>query len=397
MLLLALLEGYLGYSLVDDLLSGMGLAIGYSVALSIPFVGGTSALLLWGAPFPGAPALRVADVHRPRPALPALIGRCSALHLALVALAPPHAVPRRDARRERRVVGMPAFPGHAPRSLGLLLAVAGVLFLLGGLVQINPIWLWGPYDVGAGDERRAARLVPRLADRRAAARARASTSRSAATRSSRTRSGAARSSRSSCSASSSSGPGSSGASPATARFHNLLDRPRDAPWRTAFGVALLDLGVRSSSSPARPTASPCSFGISYAAQIWVYRVAVRRRTGRGAPRDEARLRRAPRGRARRGARLAAEREQTFRRSPTGHMGRHGSPIVFLIVAVVIGFALTLAVGWIVIAPLVPLVVGALVRPQGGRERPGAGDLVRGTRRPELLGPGGPDDPDAAAR
>ena len=38
MLLLALLEGYLGYSLVDDLLSGMGLAIGYSVLMSIPFV-----------------------------------------------------------------------------------------------------------------------------------------------------------------------------------------------------------------------------------------------------------------------------------------------------------------------------------------------------------------------
>src|SRR5213075_2000512 len=39
MLIMALLEGYLGYSLVDDLLSGMGLAIGYSIAVSIPFVG----------------------------------------------------------------------------------------------------------------------------------------------------------------------------------------------------------------------------------------------------------------------------------------------------------------------------------------------------------------------
>src|SRR5262249_11074366 len=56
MLLLALLEGYLGYSLVDDLLSGMGLAIGYSVAMSIPFVGANLAQLVWGAPFPGVPA-----------------------------------------------------------------------------------------------------------------------------------------------------------------------------------------------------------------------------------------------------------------------------------------------------------------------------------------------------
>ena len=55
MLFLALLEGYLGYSLVDDLLSGMGLAIGYSVALSIPFIGANLGLLIWGGQFPGEP------------------------------------------------------------------------------------------------------------------------------------------------------------------------------------------------------------------------------------------------------------------------------------------------------------------------------------------------------
>src|SRR5947199_8377246 len=53
MLFVALLEGYLGYSIVDDLLSGMGLAIGYGVALSIPIIGGPLGLLIWGAPFPG--------------------------------------------------------------------------------------------------------------------------------------------------------------------------------------------------------------------------------------------------------------------------------------------------------------------------------------------------------
>ena len=53
MLFATLLEGYLGYSLIDDLLSGMGLAIGYGVALSIPIVGANLALLIWGHPFPG--------------------------------------------------------------------------------------------------------------------------------------------------------------------------------------------------------------------------------------------------------------------------------------------------------------------------------------------------------
>jgi ubiquinol-cytochrome c reductase cytochrome b subunit len=45
------------------------------------------------------------------------------------------------------VVGTPLWPGYALRSLGLFFATAGVLFLLGGLVQINPIWLYGPYHV----------------------------------------------------------------------------------------------------------------------------------------------------------------------------------------------------------------------------------------------------------
>jgi ubiquinol-cytochrome c reductase cytochrome b subunit len=37
------------------------------------------------------------------------------------------------------------WPGYALRSIGLLFGVAAVLFLAGGLIQINPIWQWGPY------------------------------------------------------------------------------------------------------------------------------------------------------------------------------------------------------------------------------------------------------------
>jgi ubiquinol-cytochrome c reductase cytochrome b subunit len=140
----ALLEGYLGYSLADDLLSGMGLAIGYSVALSIPFVGANLASLIWDGPFPGQHVffarMYIAHVFL----LPGLIGVLLTAHLALVALR--HHTQFRGARQtERKLVGVPAFPGQTPRSLGLLFATAGLLFLLGGLVQINPIWLWGPY------------------------------------------------------------------------------------------------------------------------------------------------------------------------------------------------------------------------------------------------------------
>jgi quinol---cytochrome-c reductase cytochrome b subunit len=148
MLVLALLEGYLGYSMVDDLLSGMGLAIGYSVALSLPIVGAKFATLLWGGPFPGSdafwPRMYIAHVL----IIPILIAVLLSVHLLLVASRHHTQFRKSERESERKVVGIPAFPGQAPRSLGLMFGTWGVLFLLGGLAQINPIWLWGPYHVG---------------------------------------------------------------------------------------------------------------------------------------------------------------------------------------------------------------------------------------------------------
>ncbi|MGN6216044.1 MAG: cytochrome bc1 complex cytochrome b subunit [Solirubrobacterales bacterium] len=150
MLFAALLEGYLGYSLVDDLLSGMGLAIGYGVALSIPFIGANMALLIWGHPFPGDPEFWSRMYIGHVLILPLLIGGLLAVHLALVSSRHHTQFRRKSVPSERKVVGIPTFPGQLPRSLGLMIAVAGVLVLLGGLVQINPIWLWGPYHIYDG-------------------------------------------------------------------------------------------------------------------------------------------------------------------------------------------------------------------------------------------------------
>ena len=271
MLMVTLLEGFLGYSLADDLLSGMGLAIAYGVALSIPFAGANLAALIWGGPFPGTHSffarMYIAHVFL----IPALLAVLITAHLALVALRH-HTQFRSTRATERRLVGVPLFPGQTPRSLGLLFAVAGVLFLLGGLVQINPIWLWGPYHTYSATNGAqpdwylgwligALRLVPGFdvtidgytlvpnpfwggvlfpllvfgfllvwpfAERHAT--------------------------------------GDYG-------YHNVLDRPRDAPWRTAIGFAVLAwvFMIFLAGSADR---IDVLFDLPYTAQIFVYRIVI---------------------------------------------------------------------------------------------------------------------------
>jgi ubiquinol-cytochrome c reductase cytochrome b subunit len=145
MLMLVIVEGYAGYSLLDDLLSGMGLAIGNGVALSIPIFGADLSNLIWDGQFPGSDAfasrLFIAHVL----IFPILIAALLTIHLILVAR-PHHTQFAGPGKTERNTVGSPLWPVYALRSTGLFLAVAAVLFALGGLVQINPIWQWGPYD-----------------------------------------------------------------------------------------------------------------------------------------------------------------------------------------------------------------------------------------------------------
>jgi ubiquinol-cytochrome c reductase cytochrome b subunit len=141
---ITLLEGFFGYSLIDDLLSGMGLAIAYSVGMSIPGIGANATFLFFDGQFPTGHALwpRMFILHVL--VLPVLLAVLISLHLALITRQKHSQFPG-PGRTEKNVVGTPMWPGYALRSIGLLLSVAGVLFLLGGLVQINPVWEWGPY------------------------------------------------------------------------------------------------------------------------------------------------------------------------------------------------------------------------------------------------------------
>jgi ubiquinol-cytochrome c reductase cytochrome b subunit len=148
LLALAVFEGYAGYSLPDDLLSGMGLAIGYSVLLSVPVVGAWLAMLVWGGQFPGKEVFEGRLYITHVLILPLVMALLISIHLAII-VRQKHTQFPGPGRTERNVVGSPLWPGYALRSLSLLFAVTGVLFLLGGLVQINPIWQYGPYHTYA--------------------------------------------------------------------------------------------------------------------------------------------------------------------------------------------------------------------------------------------------------
>ncbi|MFF4225032.1 cytochrome bc complex cytochrome b subunit [Streptomyces abikoensis] len=141
--MLSLLEGFCGYSLPDDLLSGTGLRTANTIVMSIPAVGTYLSFLVWGGPFPGHIVMRrmyIAHVLF----VPGLILALLGAHLLLVVyLKHTHWAER--GRTNRNAVGMPMFPQFATRSVGLNLAVFGVLALLGGIAQINPVWVYGPY------------------------------------------------------------------------------------------------------------------------------------------------------------------------------------------------------------------------------------------------------------
>lgn len=140
---LAMLEGFAGYSLPDDLLSGSGLRIGDAVLLSVPFVGAWASHVALGGVFPSdamLPRLFVLHVYL----LPLLISGAIGTHLAIV-WRQKHTQFPGPGRTEGNVVGSPLFPNYAAKSLALFAAVIVVVFALGALVQINPVWVWGPY------------------------------------------------------------------------------------------------------------------------------------------------------------------------------------------------------------------------------------------------------------
>jgi ubiquinol-cytochrome c reductase cytochrome b subunit len=147
LLVLGLAAGLTGYSLPDDLLSGTGLRIIYSVILAIPFVGERLVYLIFGGEWPGTDIIgRLYPVHILL--IPGLIIVLVAFHLALV-WRQKHTQFRGPGRTEHNVVGVRVWPAFAMKSTGLLFLIAGVVTAMGALFHVNAVWLYGPYDPGA--------------------------------------------------------------------------------------------------------------------------------------------------------------------------------------------------------------------------------------------------------
>ncbi len=142
LMIFAIFNGFLGYSLPDDLVSGTGIRISFSILESLPG-GSYIATWLFGGQFPGTLLIdRFFIIHVL--ILPAAIAGLLAAHLGLL-VKQKHTAFAGNGATEKNVVGAPMWPTFLAKTNGFLFLVAGVTALLAATVQINPIWQYGPY------------------------------------------------------------------------------------------------------------------------------------------------------------------------------------------------------------------------------------------------------------
>jgi ubiquinol-cytochrome c reductase cytochrome b subunit len=153
LLITGILEGFAGYSLPDDLLSGTGLRIASGITQSIPVIGTWAGFLLFGGEFPGTAIVgRLYAIHILL--IPGVILGLITFHMMMIWYQKHTDFPG-PGRTEHNVVGSRFYPVYSAKAGGFFFLVFAVLALLGGLAQINPIWLYGPYDpsqVSAGSQ-----------------------------------------------------------------------------------------------------------------------------------------------------------------------------------------------------------------------------------------------------
>ncbi len=140
---LALGAGFTGYSLPDDLLSGTGLQIVRGILQAIPLVGTWLAFFVFGGEYPGTDIIsRLYSAHILL--IPGLILALVTVHLIMV-WTQKHTQFPGPGRTNKNVVGYPLLPVYMAKAGGFFFIVFGIIALLSGLVNINPVWIFGPY------------------------------------------------------------------------------------------------------------------------------------------------------------------------------------------------------------------------------------------------------------
>ncbi|MPY78720.1 MAG: cytochrome b [Actinophytocola sp.] len=145
LLILGAFEGFFGYSLPDDLLSGTGVRATMSgITLSVPVIGTWAHWALFGGEYPGTVIIpRLYTLHIL--ILPGIMLALVAVHLGLVWYQKHTQFPG-VRRKETNVVGVRIMPVFALKGGAFFAAVTGVTVLMSGLFQINAIWNIGPYN-----------------------------------------------------------------------------------------------------------------------------------------------------------------------------------------------------------------------------------------------------------
>jgi ubiquinol-cytochrome c reductase cytochrome b subunit len=139
---IGLFTSYTGYMVMDDGLSGTGLRIASGILLSIPVVGTWLASSIFGGEFPGDVIIgRLYILHVLL--LPGLLVALMSVQVGLVFRQKPSQWPG-PGRTNANVVGERMFPRYAMKQAGLFMFVCALIASLGGLFQINPVWLFGP-------------------------------------------------------------------------------------------------------------------------------------------------------------------------------------------------------------------------------------------------------------
>ncbi|MBB2934067.1 ubiquinol-cytochrome c reductase cytochrome b subunit [Amycolatopsis bartoniae] len=154
LLILGMFEGFFGYSLPDDLLSGTGIRATLSgIVLSVPIMGTWLHWALFGGEFPGNVIVpRMYSLHILL--LPGIMLALVGVHLALVWYQKHTQFPG-VRRKETNVVGVRIMPVFALKAGAFFAITTGLLALMAGVFQINPIWNIGPYNgsqVSAGSQ-----------------------------------------------------------------------------------------------------------------------------------------------------------------------------------------------------------------------------------------------------